>query len=216
MRGAQILLIVASLAALLLWLALRDPTEAGLTRGVEETDVAFATVEDKLRELTPDYQWLGQQGLVLALKEEYDGIVTSLARLRNERLDVTTDATLDPRARLPRMRQIVASTDNLMQRAIVLAKKVTVRRDFMETCTPLLREARGLRDELSQRAPDDDALAVRILELGGSFADLEGQALLADRLMRTNPEQGLMMGEQVLGKLHTLIEQQQALLARID
>jgi len=216
MNGPRILLIVAAAIAVLLYLAVSRDESAPIDRGLEESEAAFALVEAKLAELAPCYDFLLEQGLALTMREEHEGLRTKLATLRDRRVSLETDTTLDARARLEQMRDLAREADELSAWAIDLGNRLCARVDFMQTSTPLLREARRLRDELARNRPDDDEeLAVRIQNLASSFGEYEDRARLAVNLMKQNADQGAIMAATVLSGLRTLIEDQQATLEQL-
>jgi len=84
---------------------------------------------------------------------------------------------------------------------------------FRRDATPLLEEARHLRDQLEALAPPDDAWGDRRATLASSLADLDQRLATADRMLRDNAEQGRKLGEKAMADLRTLMDQQRQLLA---
>jgi hypothetical protein len=86
--------------------------------------------------------------------------------------------------------------------------------EFKQQVTPLLAQARELREKLAAAAPPDDAWTARRSALASTLSEQEQQIPLADRLMRDNTEQGTALGARVVASLRTLIDDQHALLAK--
>jgi hypothetical protein len=216
MNGPRILLIVGLAIAGMLYLAVSPDETAAIDRGLQESEAAFALVEEKLSELEPCYEFLAQQGLALNMREEHEGLRSKLATLRDQRVTLETDPALDSRNRLDLMRQLAGEADELSAWAIGLGHRLCARVDFMKASTPLLREARQLRDALARATPGDDELTVRIQNLASSFGEFEDRARLTVNLMKQNADQGAVMAGTVLSGLRTLIEDQQATLAEVN
>jgi hypothetical protein len=214
MRGPRILLAVLALAALLLWLALRGAGDSDLERGLAETQTAIDAVEAELAALDPAYQSLRAQGLVLGLREQRDRVVTLLAQHKARRVEIRTDSALDPRQRLPLLRELVDRIDETLALAVTLHRTVESLVEFRRDAGPVLDEARRLRDALEAVTPPDDAFTERRSTLAGTLADLEQRLATADRMLRDNPEQGRMLGERTLADVRTLSDEQRQLLAR--
>jgi hypothetical protein len=214
MSGPRILLAVVLAAMLLVWLALATGKDSDLERGLAQTEEAIALVEAELVALDPAYQALRAQGLVLGLREQHDRIRTLLAQHKDRRVQIRTDPTLDPRQRLPLLRELVEQIDETLAIAVQLRRTLDAIVGFRRDAVPILEEARHLRDELDRvDPPPDDAWGARRATLGSSLADLDQRVEMADRLLRENTEQGRRLGEAALAALRTLLDEQRQLLA---
>lgn len=216
MSGGRILLALLALACGLAYWAIRGPADAGLARGTEETDAAFARVEEQLRALQPDYEWITglHQGLRLQLRQSHEHLVDSLAELKDDRVAVATDPDLADRERLEELRAIVERADMLLADALAFDRRVSARVEFMRSSTPLLEHAEALRDALlaaTADAPPDDEKARRVSHLAGSYAELRDRCKLADSLINQNPTQGKQMAGGILSALRSLIDEFEAL-----
>ncbi len=211
MSGPRILVALLLAAALLLWLALAGE-DRDLERGLDQTAEALALVEARLAELDPSWQALRAQGLVLGLSEQHDRIRTLLAQHKDRRLQIQTDPTLDPRQRLPLLRELVDSIDGTLVLATELQRTLDAILGFRRDAQPVREEARRLRDLLDAVHPPDDAWSARRATLGSSLADLDQRVELADRMLRQNADQGRRMGEAALAELRTLLDEQRQLL----
>ena len=216
MSGPRILAVVAAVALVLLVLALREDRDGTVRRGLEVSEDAFAAAESALESLEPDYEYLQQRGLVLALKEEHDGLRTQLAALRSRGVDLADDRTLPSVERLERLRALAHETDLLTAGALGLADKLAARAGFVRDSNPLLIRARAQRDALNALPDVDDATAARIADLGRNFAELENQVGSTMLLLQQNPGQGKIMAAVTLKGLRTLLDQQQALVDAAD
>ena len=208
MSGPRILLVVLVAAAALLWMALAGPRDADLDRGLKETEQAFAAVDEQLAALDPDYQTLRAQNLALGLRDAHDQIVTHLAELRSRRLDIASDASLERRLRLPRLRDLVAESDELLALALGLRRECAALLGLRRASQPLVADARRRRDLLAQKQPRDDEERHRIEALASSLGDIEQRLAAAEQQIRRNLDQGIAMGQGVLRDLQTLIDQQ--------
>lgn len=213
MSGPRILLAVLMAGALLVWLALATGRDSDLERGLEQTEEAIARVEAELVALDPSFQALRAQGPVLALREQHDRIRTLLAQHKDRRVEIQTDPAMDPRQRLPLLRELVDSIDETLAMAVQLHRTVDAIVAFRREAVPVLEEARRLRDQLDRLEPPDEAFATRRATLGSSLADLDQRVELADRRLRDNTEQGRRMGDAALAELRTLLDEQRQLLA---
>lgn len=214
MSGPRILVAVLLAAALLVWLALATGKDSDLERGLAQTEEAIGLVEAELLALDPSYQALRAQGLVLGLREQHDRIRTLLAQHKDRRVQIRTDPALDPRQRLPLLRELVDSIDETLALAVQLHRTLDAIVGFRRDAVPVLEEARHLRDQLDAvDPPPDDAWGTRRATLGSSLADLDQRVEMADRLLRDNPDQGRRMGEAALAALRTLVDEQRQLLA---
>ena len=213
MSGPRILVAVLLLAAVMLWLATSTGDDADLERGLDETQVAITAVEEELAALDPSYQALRAQGLVLGLREQHDRIVTLLSQHKDRRIEIRTDSSLDPRQRLPLLRELVDTTDETLALAVQMHRTVDAIVAFRRDAAPLLDDARRLRDQLEALTPPDDAWGDRRATLASSLADLDQRLASADRRLRDNAEQGRMLGERAMADLRTLMDQQRQLLA---
>ena len=214
MSGPRILLAVLLLAIVLLWLALSRAGDSDLDRGLDESQTAISAVEAELAALDPNYQALRAKGLVLGLREQHDRVVTLLAQHKARRVEIRTDSALDPRQRLPLLRELVDRIDETLALAVTLHRTVEALVEFRRDAGPVLDEARRLRDALEAVTPPDDAFTERRSTLAGTLADLEQRLATADRMLRDNPEQGRMLGERTLADVRTLMDEQRQLLAR--
>lgn len=213
MRGARILLAVAAAGALLLWLALAGGAGEDLERGLSRTDEALAAVEAELAALDPAFQALRAQGLLLGLREEHDRIRSLLARHKDRRIEVRTDPALDPRQRLPLLRELVDEIDGTLALAKVLHRTVDALVAFRRDVLPVLEAARERHGRLQQVDPGPGAdWSARRATLAASLADLEQRLALADRLLRQNVAQGTALSDRTAAELRTLLDQQDALL----
>ena len=212
MTGPRILLGVLLATTLLLWMALRGPADADLDRGMDETDAAFGAVDAELAALDGDYQLLRGQGLSLGLRETRDQIVTRLAELRSQRLDIVREPGLDRRQRLPRLRALARSSDEMLALAVALRRECAALVALRLTAQPLVAEARRRRDVLSRQPPADDAARTRADALASALSDIEQRLQVAEQQVRRSLDQGVAMGQGVLADLASLIEQQGALL----
>jgi hypothetical protein len=214
MRGPKILLLVLAAAGVMLWLALVGGRDSDLDRGLQETGDALARVQTELSALDPSYQALRAQGLVLGLREQHDRITTLLSQHEDRRVQIRTDSSLDPRQRLPLLHTLVDQIDETLALAVKLHRTVDALVEFKQQVTPLLAQARELRDKLAAATPPDDAWTARRSALASTLSEQEQQIPLADRLMRDNTEQGTALGARVVASLRTLIDDQHALLAK--
>lgn len=213
MSGARILLAVLLAGAVLLWLALAGGAGEDLERGLEQTDAALAAVEAELAALDPAFQALRAQGLLLGLREEHDRIRSLLARHKDRRVAIRTDPTLDPRRRLPQLRDLVDEIDATLALAKVLHRTVDALTAFRRDVLPVLEESRGLHGRLAGLEPSPGAgWGARRATLAASMADLEQRMELAHRLLRENVGQGTALAERTLAELRSLLDQQRALL----
>jgi len=213
MSGPRILLAVLVLAALLLWLALSRAGDSDLDRGLDETQVAIDHVESELAALDPAYQALRAQGLVLGLREQHDRVVMLLAQHKDRRVEIRTDPSIETRQRLPLLRELVDRIDETLALAVTLHRTVDAIVGFRRDASPLVDEARKLRDALDAATPPDTAWGDRRSTLAGSLADLDQRLATADHMLRDNPDQGRRMGEKALADLRTLMDEQRQLLA---
>jgi hypothetical protein len=213
MSGPRILLAVLVLAALLLWLALSRAGDSDLDRGLDETQVAIDHVESELAALDPAYQALRAQGLVLGLREQHDRVVMLLAQHKDRRVEIRTDPSIETRQRLPLLRELVDHIDETLALAVTLHRTVDAIVGFRKDASPLVDEARKLRDALDAATPPDTAWGDRRSTLAGSLADLDQRLATADHMLRDNPDQGRKMGEKALADLRTLMDEQRQLLA---
>jgi hypothetical protein len=214
MRGSRILLVVLLAAGVLLWLALAGGEGSDLDRGLEQTEIALQHVRDELVALDPSYQALRAQGLVLGLREQHDRITMLLAQHADRRVEIRTDKALDPRQRLPLLKELVDEIDSTLALAVSLHRTVDALLEFRQQVAPLLAQARELHEKLAAVASPGDEWTSRRSALAASFAELEQQVPLADRLLRDNTEQGRALGNRVTSGLRTLIADQEALLAK--
>lgn len=212
MSGPRILLAVVVAAALLVWLTLGTGEDSDLERGLEETEIALAHVEAELGALDPAYQALRAQGLILNLREQHDRIRTLLTLHKDRRLEIQTDPALDPRQRLPLLRELVDQIDGTLALAVSLHRTLDALVAFRKEASPILEEVRALRDRLDAVAAPDDAFEARRSTLAGSLADLDQRVAMADKLLRENTEQGRRMGEAALTELRKLLDEQRQLL----
>jgi hypothetical protein len=213
MSGPRILLAVLVLTALLLWLALSRAGDSDLDRGLDETQVAIDHVESELAALDPAYQALRAQGLVLGLREQHDRVVMLLAQHKDRRVEIRTDPSIETRQRLPLLRELVDHIDETLALAVTLHRTVDAIVGFRRDASPLVDEARKLRDALDAVTPPDTAWGDRRSTLAGSLADLDQRLATADHMLRDNPDQGRKMGEKALADLRTLMDEQRQLLA---
>jgi septal ring factor EnvC (AmiA/AmiB activator) len=213
MSGPRILLAVLLLAVVLLWLALTRAGDSDLDRGLAETQDAIEHVEAELAALDSNYQALRAQGLVLGLREQHDRVVTLLAQHKDRRVEVRTDPSIDPRQRLPLLRDLVDQIDETLALAVTLHRTVDAIVGFRKDAAPLMTEARKLRDALEAVTPPDTAWGDRRSTLAGSLADLDQRLATADHMLRDNPEQGRKLGEKALADLRTLMDEQRQLRA---
>lgn len=214
MSGGRILLILGALVGLLVYAAVFGPDDAGLERGTEETELAFTRVEQQLREVGPDYEWLIglHSGLRLQLKRSYEVLVESLAQLKDERVAITTDTDLDDRQRLDALRELVERADRLLADILAFQRRVGTRVAFMKESSPLLEHAEALRDALLERTEGaDDETSRRVSHLVGRYAELRDRCKLADSLINQNPVQGDQMAGTILSSLRSLIDELEAL-----
>ncbi len=213
MSGPRILLAVLAIALLMAWLALASGGDEDLERGLQEADTAITRLEAELEALAPSYQSLRSQGLVLGLREQHDRVVTLLARHKDRRVEVRTDPSIDPRQRLPLLRELVTEVDETLATAVVLRRTLDAVMAFRRDATPTLEEARRLHGLLAaiDPAPGTD-WAARRATLASGLADLDQRLVQADRLLRDNPEQGGRLGDRALADLRTLMDSQHALL----
>ena len=215
MNGPRILLLVLVAAGLLLWMALSGPRDADLQRGVEQTDAAFAAVDAELAALDPDYQALRAQGLLLGLRESRDQVVTRLAELRSQRLDIVADKDLDRRQRLPKLRELAEQSDAMLALALSVHREASALVQFRQQAQPLVVDARQRRDALAQRTPPDDNARHRIEALASSLSEIEQRLQVTEQQIRRNFEQGVALGQGALRDLRALIDQQTALAAQL-
>jgi len=211
--GPRILLAVLAIALLMAWLALASGGDEDLERGLQEADTAITRLEAELQALAPSYQTLRSQGLVLGLREQHDRVVTLLARHKDRRVEVRTDPSIDPRQRLPLLRELVTEVDETLASAMVLRRTLDALLAFRREGTPTLEEARRLHGLLQAIDPAPGAdWATRRATLASGLADLDQRLVQADRLLRDNPEQGGRLGDRALADLRTLMDSQRALL----
>ncbi len=220
MTGGRILLILLALAAALAYAALFGGGDAGLERGTEESDAAFGHVEEQLEKLGPDYRWITglHPALRAQLKQSYELMVDSLAQLKDERVDIIADTTLDDRDRLEALRTLVQRSDQLLADALTFGQRVSTRVAFMKASSPLLTHAETLRDKLltiTAEAQSGDEDAQRISHLLGRYAELRDRCQLADTLINKNPIQGQQMASKILSSLRSLLEELEALATKL-
>ncbi len=212
MSGPRILLAVLAIALVMAWLALASGGE-DLERGMQESEAALRQLEAELEALAPAYQALRSQGLVLGLREQHDRVLTLLARHKDRRVEVSTDPDIDPRQRLPLLRELVVGIDETLALAVVLHRTVEAIVAFRRDAAPTLEEARRQAGQLlAVDPPPDDDWTTRRATLAGSLAELEQRLAQADRQLRDNPEQGGRLGDRTLADLRTLIDEQRTLL----
>ncbi|MHC4846009.1 MAG: hypothetical protein ACYTCU_07590 [Planctomycetota bacterium] len=212
MTGPRILVAVIAVGALLLWAALAGDEGADLQRGLDQTEEAFAAVDDKLAALDPDYQTLLGQGLALGMRATHDQIRSGLASLRSARVAIRDDPTLDKRERLPRLRELVNSADQLLALATNLHLTVTTLVAFRKEALPLLNATRDQAERLEQMDPADDEQATRIAALASSLTETHQKVLMSEQYIRQDIEQGAQLGRQALTALRTIDEEQRKLL----
>lgn len=220
MSGGRILAALVALGGLIVWWGLFGGSDQDLRRGLDETDMAFENVTAALREAEPDLAFLrALPGLRLAVQEEHARLVGQLGSLRDEQVALANDTNLARRERLPRLRDVVTRTDSLLAHAESFRRRLAGRVAFMRDSSPLLSTAEKQRDALAalvapseESVAPDEALATRISQLAGTWADLRSKAKLVDRLTDQNPVQGIPMGSGVLSSLRSLIDEQRALL----
>jgi hypothetical protein len=210
--GPRILVAVIAVGALLLWAALAGDEGADLQRGLDQTEEAFAAVDDKLAALDPDYQTLLGQGLALGMRATHDQIRSGLASLRSARVAIRDDPTLDKRERLPRLRELVNSADQLLALATNLHLTVTTLVAFRKEALPLLNATRDQAERLEQMDPADDEQATRIAALASSLTETHQKVLMSEQYIRQDIEQGAQLGRQALTALRTIDEEQRKLL----
>lgn len=216
MSGPKILLVVAVLLALLVWGALGGDDGIDVRRGREETDAAFARIEVTLEALEPDFQWFATRGVRMQMKEQRESVLAALTDLRVRRRDLLEDPELGPRERMVVLDDLVVECDEVLVAAIDLRRKLAARRAFIEEATPLLGEARALRDDLSGRAVEDAALRTRISNLAGRFAELEVLVQRADTHLGVDLDQGRTLAATATSELGRLIDEQRAALRELD
>lgn len=214
MNGPRILLGVVLLGALALWAALAGGPDADLERGRAQTDEAFARIEAELLALQPDAEWLRSQGLILGLREEHDTVRTQLATLRDERVAVELDATLDRRQRLPALRALVERADLTLAAAIELRRRLAGLVELRRGAEPLRERAARLRAQADAPAAAGGPQAARLGALLSGLAAQEEQLALAERLVRDNPSQGTTLGRRALSGMAGVLDELQAELAR--
>lgn len=215
MSGPRILLFVLVGVVALIWMALADDPTKDRERGMEESALALAAVEAELEAMEPAYRLLSRDKLRIDLKTEHDEVRSRLALLRARRIKLSDDERLERHAVLPAFREIVAESDEVLAFARALGRRVEARHAFIIESSPLLRDARSLRDQLLGLVVNDPELARRVDENVGWFAELEGHALRADTMLQQNPEQGGMMADATLKGLRSFLEEAAALLDSI-
>lgn len=215
MSGPRILLFVFVGVVALIWMALADDPAQDRERGMEESALALAAVEAELAAMQPAYQLLSRGKLRLDLKTEHDEVRSRLALLRARRIKLADDDRLERHAVLPKYREIVAESDEVLAFARALRRRVEARHAFIVESSPLLKSARSLRDRLLGLKGSDPELARRVDESVGWFAELEGHALRADTMLQQNPEQGGMMADAALKGLRSFLEEAGALLESV-
>jgi hypothetical protein len=212
MSGPRILVAVVAIGALLLWAALAGDEGADLQRGLDQTESAFTAVDDKLAALDADYQTLLGQGLALGMRATHDQIRSGLASLRSQRVTIRDDTTLDRRERLPRMLELVDSSDQLLALATNLHLTVTTLVAFRKEAVPLLELTNDQAARLEQLPPIDDARATRIAALASSLTETHQKVLMSEQFIRKDVEQGAQFGRQALNALRTIDTEQRKLL----
>lgn len=198
--------------AFLFWAALAGDPDADLERGLVETEQAFTAVDEQLAKLDPDYQELRRQSLVLGLRETHDQIRSGLASLRSARVGIREDSTQDRRERLPRLRKLVNSADQLLVLATNLRQTTGTLVAFRKESVPLIAAASGQADLLEQyetRNADEDA---RIAALATSLTEIHQKLVMSEQLIRQDVEQGARFGGQTLTSLRTIVAEQRKLL----
>jgi hypothetical protein len=211
-NGLRILVGVIALAGLLLWLALTGGSDADLERGLHETEQAFRAVDEELAAMDDDFRSLTAESPVLGLREEHTRVRDVLVGLRDERVEIESDASLDRRARLPRLRALVQKADEALAMAVSLRRKCAALASLREQKRPLLATSRKLQEQIDVLRPADGETATRAAQLASSLADIAQRLELAEHLIRQNTEQGRQFGENSLSELRKLGAQQQALL----
>ncbi len=212
MSGARILLAVLLFAALLLWAALAGGGDADLDRGMANTDEAFAAVEAELSALDPDYQALRAQGMVLALRDQRDDLLNRLAGLKSRRVQITQDDATDRRERLPALRGLVDEADVVLSLAVNLHRECSALVAWRSRSQPMLAEAGTQRSKLAACPEKDEARRARIASLATGLGEIERQAPMVERLLHDNLEQGRNLGDSMLARLRTLLDEQARLL----
>jgi hypothetical protein len=211
LSGPRILLFVLVGVIALVWMALADDPTQDRERGMQESALALAAVEAELEAMEPAYRLLSRDKLRLDLKTEHDEVRSRLALLRARRIKLSDDEQLERHAVLPAFREIVSESDEVLAFARALGRRVEARHAFIIESSPLLRDARSLRDQLLGIEVGDPELARRVDESAGWFAELEGHALRADTMLQQNPEQGGMMADATLKGLRSYLEEAAAL-----
>ncbi len=215
MSGARILLLVAALGALLAYFALFGEAGADVARGVEETDTAFAAIEAELAAMQPAYTFLTSQGkLRLGVKEQRDLVQRDLAGLKGDRVAILTDDDLHPRERLPRLRELVTRSDQLLAGARTFRRQMEARAAFMRDASLLLAEIQDVDGRLAARVERADAggpgqavsdeQRARHATLATSLAETVALVQRADQLIGQNLVQGTRMADQSLRSLREL------------
>jgi hypothetical protein len=214
-NGPRILLGVLALAAVLLWTALAGGGDADLARGLHETTLAFTAVEQELAGLDGDFRALTAQSPVLGLREEHSRVRDLLLSLRDERIRIESDPSLDRRARLPRLRALVERSDQALALAVGLGRKCAALVSLREQKQPLLEAASSQQAQLEALRPAAGEAATQAAQLASSLADVSQRLVLAEHIIRQNPLQGRQFGENTLAELRQLVQQQQSLIATL-
>ena len=214
--GPRILLLVIAAIVALVWLALADDPQGDVRRGLAESNLALVAVEAELLAMEPAYQLLTRRGVMLDLKAEHDELRSRVAALRARRLRLADDTDLPRQDVLPAFRAVADEAFEALAFAQSLGRRVEARQAFILESSPLLRDARALRDALMAR-PISDALSRQTVEsLAGRFAELETHAKRTDTLLQQSPEQGAIMAAATLNGLRDFLAEAAALQDRLD
>ncbi|RKY22250.1 MAG: hypothetical protein DRQ55_01590 [Planctomycetota bacterium] len=216
MSGPRILVVVMLGLIALIWVGLSDDPSHDRERGLQESQLALEAIENELRDMESDYRLLSSGKLRLDLKVEHDEVRSRLALLRSRRLRLADDTQLERRQILPAFRSLVVEADEALAFAQGLGRRVKARHDFIVDSSPLLRDARALRDALQAHPNADPVLRGRVDEAAGWFAELEGHALRSDSLLQQNPQQGAIMAGATLNGLRRFLKEGEALRDELD
>jgi hypothetical protein len=203
--GGRILIILFVALGLILWIALSEGTDADLRRGLEETQVALDAMAAELSAFDGIYQQLSRRGLMLRLNNEHNGLRAKLAELRARRLHIPDDETIPRPRKLHAFRELKTEAETLLELTRSLHGRVKARHEFITLSSPLLNQARDLRNKLLDYALHNDELTTRVQSLAGYFAELEGYAKQTDSMLHSNISQGQILGQSNLKGLKNCI-----------
>lgn len=207
MSGGRILIVLFLGLGLILWAALGEGKDADVRRGMEETQVSLDAVAAELAAFDSIYQQLSRRGLMLRLNNEHNSLRAKLAELRARRLHIPDDQKIPRPRKLHAFRELRSEAEELLVLTTSLRARVQARHEFITLSSPLLNQARDLRDRLLDYSLQNDELITRVQSLAGYFAELEGYAKQTDSMLHSNIQQGQILGQSNLQGLKNCIQE---------